>query len=75
MQNELNELLENPQNTEAVAAAWPVIKAILVEQQLVLVAKDEDDGSKKLKGFAVAYRCLERFAIAGRTSLESRESK
>ena len=70
MTKHMEELLSNKQNTEIVARAWPILKEILTEQQLIMVSMGEDDGSKKLKGFACAYRALEAFQIAGTASIE-----
>lgn len=68
---QMKELLDNGDHTRVINGAWPAIKEVLVEQQLILATEDDDAASNKLKGFAVAYRCLEQFHKRGKADAAS----
>lgn len=73
MSDRMTTLLEDPNNCETIARCWPVIREILTEQQLIMACgSEEDPDSKKLKGFATAYRALEKFQIKGQAALDKK---
>jgi predicted GNAT family acetyltransferase len=71
----MKELLESGQHCETVARAWPYIKEILFEQHLILFASTEDPDSKQGKGYAQAYRVLEKFQRAGAETIREEEKR
>lgn len=72
MSDNMKELLKDSNHTEPIARTWPIIKEILVEQQLITAADGDGD---LLKGFAIAYRCLENFKKAGDESIEKKKKQ
>jgi hypothetical protein len=75
MSDQMTTMLEDGNKCETIARCWPIIKEILVEQQLITVATESDSGDKILKGHATAYRSLEQFQIKGRKSIDAEEAK
>lgn len=73
MPDKITELLENKAYTEVIHRAWPFIKDILFEQQMIMVAEDSEDDNRKIKGFVTAYRSLERFHRVGEVNAENKK--
>ena len=67
MTDKLQKLLSNESVTGVVSDSWEdVLEPILLEQQRIMVSKENMCSPEELRGFTSAYRVLESFVIKHR---------